>query len=162
MQSAQMQVNFIASLEERVGLDVMSRAAGLRDPTASTEAMPVGQPSEELEREFQRISLGDVRDLSADSKALEVSLKRLHTLIRLAARYCEDVASGARAGDESVGRALADTLSAVPPFDAEFFQRTFGRSVQDLLMVSYLSQLTQAQIKLAERISSLKQVYQGW
>ena len=64
-------------------------------------------------------------------------------------------ADGAREGDEAVGRALADTLAAVPPFDADAFSRTFGRSVQDLLMASYLATLTQAQIKLSERIAAL-------
>ena len=65
------------------------------------------------------------------------------------------MSSGAREGDEAVGRALADTLAAVPPFDPSSFTRTFGRSVQDLLMASYLATLTQAQIKLSERIAQL-------
>ena len=91
--------------------------------------------------------------MAPDAAALEVSLRRLRKLLETVARYCDEVARGAREGDEAVGRAISDTLAAVPPFEADHFQRTFGRSVQDLLMVAYLASLTQAQIKLAERIA---------
>ena len=98
---------------------------------------------------------GEMRDLDPDVSALEMSLRRLKVLLERVSRYCEEVASGEREGDEAVGRAISDTLAAVPPFEADSFQRTFGRSVQDLLMVAYLASVAQAQIKLAERIAQL-------
>jgi hypothetical protein len=154
-----LRVNLVASAEERVGLDAQARAAYLKedglggsllaapllDATRVSSAAPITEAQ----------CLGEARDLVPDSHALELSLKRLKGLLDSVAKYCEEVASGAREGDEGVGRAITDTLAAVPPFDADVFKRTFGRTVQDLLLVTYLANLTQAQMKLAEKISQL-------
>ena len=143
-----LRVNLVASSEERVGLDAMARAAYLKDDQGlPLERFTSANPVTDVQ------CVGEARELAADSFALEMSLKRLKSLLESVAKYCEDVSSGAREGDEAVGRAITDTLAAVPPFDAEAFKRTFGRTVQDLLMVTYLANLTQAQIKLAEKIS---------
>lgn len=148
VQFTRLRVNIVASPEERVGLDAMARAAHLREGGTGDGGRFGGAPKEAQ-------PLGEMRELSPDLQALEASLRRLRKLLDAASRYCDEVASGAREGDEAVGRALADTLAAVPPFDADAFSRTFGRSVQDLLMASYLATLTQAQIKLSERIAAL-------
>jgi hypothetical protein len=62
--------------------------------------------------------------------------------------------SGKRAGDEATGRAIAEALAAVPLVDAAAFERTFTAGLQNLLMVTYLANLTQAQVKLAEKIAT--------
>ncbi len=147
-QYSRLHVNLVATAEERVGLDAMARAANLRDGGGGAAAAAgAGGSAPGM--------LGEARDLAPDAAALEASLRRLRKLLETVSRYCDEVARGAREGDEAVGRAISDTLAAVPPFEADHFQRTFGRSVQDLLMVAYLASLTQAQIKLAERISLL-------
>ena len=43
-------------------------------------------------------------------------------------------------------------MSAVPHIKAGEFQNMFDSSVQDLLMVSYLSNLTRTQLAAAEKI----------
>ena len=144
-------MNLVATAEERVGLDAMARAASLREGGGGGAAAVAGGGGGASPG-----VLGEARDLAPpDAAALEASLKRLRKLLDTVSRYCDEVARGAREGDEAVGRAISDTLAAVPPFEADHFQRTFGRSVQDLLMVAYLASLTQAQIKLAERIALL-------
>lgn len=145
VQFARLRVNLVASAEERVAVDAMARSAHLRE----------GAPRGAAPHDPMHTPLGEARELAPDVTALENSLRRLKKLVETVARYCEDVASGAREGDEAVGRAIADTLAAVPPFDADAFQRTFGRSVNDLLMVAYLATLAQAQVRLAERIAAL-------
>ena len=145
-----LRVHLVASSEERVGLDAMARAAHLREGGAGAAAGGGGAGAAGAGD-----ITGEMRDLDPDVSALEISLRRLKVLLERVARYCEEVARGDRAGDEAVGRAITDTLAAVPPFDADSFQRTFGRSVQDLLMVAYLATVAQAQIKLAERIALL-------
>ena len=144
---ARLRVNMVASSEERVGLDAMVRASRLREGGVAVAAGSGGGGAAEL--------AGEMRDLDPDVSALEMSLRRLKVLLERVTRYCEEVASGEREGDEAVGRAISDTLAAVPPFEADSFQRTFGRSVQDLLMVAYLASVAQAQIKLAEKIQML-------
>ena len=143
---ARLRVNLVASAEERVGLDAMARAAHLREGQGGSAAAAITDES---------AAAGEMRDLDPDVSALEMSLRRLKVLLERVSRYCEEVASGEREGDEAVGRAISDTLAAVPPFEADSFQRTFGRSVQDLLMVAYLASVAQAQIKLAEKIQML-------
>lgn len=160
VQFSQLRVNIVVSPEERVGLDVMSRAAALREAGDKGSQERFGITPDMSQADLRALSLGEVRALAPDVAALEVSLKRLRRLLELASRYCDEAATGAREGDEAVGRALADTLAAVPPFDADSFQRTFGRSVQDMLMVTYLASLSQAQVKLAERIAQLKPISQ--
>jgi len=149
---ARLRVNLVASSEERVGLDAMARAAHLRDGSPGAVAAVAAVPTGGLD--FAQCA-GEMRDLDPKVSALETSLRRLKVLLERVARYCEEVANGDKEGDEAVGRAITDTLAAVPPFDADSFQRTFGRSVQDLLMVAYLASVAQAQIKLAEKISLL-------
>ena len=148
---ARLRVNLVASSEERVGLDAMARAAHLRESSSSALAGGGGGGGGGGSADLA----GEMYDLDPDVSALEMSLRRLKVLLERVARYCEEVASGERQGDEAVGRAITDTLAAVPPFDADSFQRTFGRSVQDLLMVAYLATVAQAQVKLAEKISLL-------
>lgn len=49
---------------------------------------------------------------------------------------------------------LADTLAAVPRMRPEAFNRLFDDNLQDLLMVSYLSSLTNTQLAIAEKLAS--------
>jgi translation initiation factor 3 subunit F len=128
-----------AGTEERVGLDALVKAT----LASSTAAVAAGTPPSE------------VSDAGTDLDALEQSMKRLQGLLETALVYVEDVVAGRRPADEATGRAIAETLASVPTADAASFERTFASSVQDALMVSYLSHLTQAQMKLAERIAAL-------
>ena len=61
---------------------------------------------------------------------------------------------GRAKGDAAVGRYLADTLSVVPHFSKPDFERLFNESVQDVMMVTYLSNLLRTQIALAEKLGT--------
>jgi hypothetical protein len=61
---------------------------------------------------------------------------------------------GRRKGDPAVGRYIADTLAVVPRFSKLEFERLFSESMQDALMVTYLSNLLRAQIALAEKLGT--------
>lgn len=56
--------------------------------------------------------------------------------------------------DPAVGQALAETIAAVPHVDAEVFSQTFSASVHDLLMVVYLTNITRAQLAVAEKLNA--------
>jgi len=47
---------------------------------------------------------------------------------------------------------MADALASIPMIRAEQFDQLFSGGLQDLLMVSYLSGLTQAQLSMAEKL----------
>lgn len=48
-----------------------------------------------------------------------------------------------------------DTIGRVPHFDAATFERLFNNTLQDLLAIIYLMDVTRTQITLADRISAI-------
>lgn len=49
---------------------------------------------------------------------------------------------------------IAETLAAIPHVDPREFEKLFNSSLQDLLMVVYLTNLIQTHIGIAEKITS--------
>lgn len=91
--------------------------------------------------------------LPGDLQALERSVGRLQTLLQSAAKYVDDVCEGRLPPNNAVGRYLADTVAAVPRLSRESFERLFVDSVQDILLVMYLSNLTKTQLALSEKLN---------
>jgi len=81
---------------------------------------------------------------------LELSLERLLSLLDIAAAYVQRVLKGEETPDPKIGRALAETISALPKIDSPQFQKMFSKSMKDLLMVVYLANLTQTQLKISD------------
>ena len=69
-------------------------------------------------------------------------------------RYVDEVVAGRRSGDPAVCRYLAETLAVVPHVRAADFEALFTGQVQDVLLVSYLSNLVRSQIALAEKLGT--------
>lgn len=66
--------------------------------------------------------------------------------------YIEDVLSGKVTADNSVGRFLMDLVNKVPTISPEDFENMLNSNINDLLMVTYLSNLTQAQTVLNKKL----------
>jgi len=116
----------IRSLEiDRVGIDIISRTRDTKDGIA--EFFP-------------------------DLQNLEGSMQILAGLLDSVSEYVEGVASGKIPADPAIGRFLSKAVSALPTFDAETIDKIFNNSIQDLLMVVYLGNLTRTQIALAEKL----------
>jgi translation initiation factor 3 subunit F len=64
------------------------------------------------------------------------------------------VCDGKIPADAEVGRFLADTLAAVPRLTRDQFEKLFGDSIQDVLLVMYLSNITKMQLMLAEKLQT--------
>jgi len=58
-------------------------------------------------------------------------------------------------GDVAIGQAIHDAITAVPKIDVARFKKIFNGTVQDLLMVVYLANLTRTQVALADKITGL-------
>jgi|EP00927_Polykrikos_kofoidii_P066353 translation initiation factor 3 subunit F len=84
-----------------------------------------------------------------------LGLKELLALFRRIQEYVRAVQSGAVEGDLAVGRGLMAQLCAEPVIDATAVESLCTSSLQDALMVVYLSNLTRTQISIAEKIQSL-------
>jgi translation initiation factor 3 subunit F len=85
---------------------------------------------------------------------LQASMERLQELVSAASGYVDRVVSGEVTADPALGREIADALSSVPAVDAGAMDGLFHENLQDLLMVSYLSSMAQAQITLAEKLNA--------
>lgn len=85
---------------------------------------------------------------------LEVSMEKLHSLLETALEYVQQVVDGKVPADSVLGRQIADTLEAVPRIRPEVFDQLFHDSLQDLLMVTYLSNITRTQLTIAENLNA--------
>ena len=94
----------------------------------------------------------DTPDTSA--AALQVSMEKLLGLLETASTHVDGVVDGKVAPDVMIGRQIADTLASVPRIRPEVFDRLFHDSLQDLLMVTYLSNITRTQLAIAEKLNA--------
>lgn len=146
VQFRQLRTSLVASTEERVAVEAMTRHA-LGGGGPGGVATPVGE----------------ARPLGGDVDALDASVRRVHALLDSVCAYVDDVVEGRRPGDEATGRAIAEALAAVPRGVGDAAAAAGGldgtspaaRATQDVLMVSYLASLAQRQIELAERVSQM-------
>lgn len=90
-----------------------------------------------------------------DYENLEHSLTILQENIEIVSQYVQQVVEGKIEGDEEIGRAISQALSSIPRLDVALFDKTFSNSMQDLLMILYLSNFAKSQMALAEKISGL-------
>jgi translation initiation factor 3 subunit F len=90
--------------------------------------------------------------LPTDLEALEEAITRLHDVLEATADYVGDVIAGKQPADPKMGRELAEAVASIPPMRSDVFDQIFNNGMQDLLMVSYLSSLTQAQLSIAEKL----------
>ncbi len=66
----------------------------------------------------------------------------------------KDVLAGRQTPNDEIGRHIAETLAVVPQITPEAFDKVFNSSLQDLLMVSFLSNLTKTQLAITEKLLS--------
>lgn len=93
--------------------------------------------------------------IPSESSLLQLSMARLSEVLGTLAAYVDEVAAGRRAGDATVGMALAGVLSSIRVFRPEEFKAIADGKVQDLLMVSYLSTLVKSQLTIAEKLLTI-------
>jgi len=86
--------------------------------------------------------------------ALKVSMEKLYALLDSTLSYVDSVVDGKVDADADIGRSIADTLATVPRLRPEVFDRLFHDSLQDLLMVTYLSNITRTQLTIAEKLNA--------
>lgn len=99
---------------------------------------------------------GSVADSNGATKVetLQLSMEKLYALLDSTLEYVQAVVDGKEAPDEEKGRQIADTLANVPRVRPEIFDKLFHNSLQDLLMVSYLSRMTRTQLDVAEKLNA--------
>jgi len=126
----------------------------LRVQTSAAERAGISQlmHARRATREAQ-ITQQTPKDISS-LDGFEGGLKELLSLFRRMQEYVRAVASDKADGDLAVGRGLTAALCAEPVIDIEAVEQLCNSSLQDALMVVYLSKLTSTQILIAEKINA--------
>ena len=84
---------------------------------------------------------------------LTQAMKGLQGLLEQVSSYVDGVVeNGCSPDEEAKGRQIADALNTVPRI--RNFDTLFHDSLQDLLMVTYLSNLTKTQLTIAEKLNA--------
>ncbi|XP_023646901.1 eukaryotic translation initiation factor 3 subunit F [Paramormyrops kingsleyae] len=99
-----------------------------------------------------RVSSSRTNGLTSDLEQVGTAASRVQDMLATVLSYIEDVLSGKVTADNSVGRFLMDLVNKVPKVTAEDFETMLNSNINDLLMVTYLANLTQAQIALNEKL----------
>merc|ERR1719158_1733225 len=84
-----------------------------------------------------------------------LGLKELLGLFRRIQEYVKAVQDGKVQGDLAVGRGLTAQLCSEPVIATEAIENLCKTSLQDSLMVVYLSNLTRTQISMTEKIQAM-------
>jgi translation initiation factor 3 subunit F len=128
----------------------------LRVQTSAAEKSGISQlmQARRAAREFPAGGPKEHKDI-ATLDGFQGGLKELLSLFRRIQEYVKAVKDGKVEGDLQVGRGLTSALCAEPVIDVEAVENLCNSSLQDALMVVYLSNLTRTQISIAEKINSM-------
>lgn len=85
--------------------------------------------------------------------ALQQSMEKLLSMLNTCSAYVDNVVAGTLPPNDTIGRDLSETLSSVPRIQPEIFDKMFNDNLQDLLMVTYLSNITKTQLLIAEKLN---------
>ncbi|XP_058877645.1 eukaryotic translation initiation factor 3 subunit F-like [Acipenser ruthenus] len=102
-----------------------------------------------------RTSPSRSKGLTTDLEQVGSAAARIQDMLTTVLSYTEDVLSGKVTPDNTVGRFLMDLVNKVPKITAEDFESMLNSNINDLLMVTYLANLTRAQIALNEKLICL-------
>ncbi|XP_057788698.1 eukaryotic translation initiation factor 3 subunit F [Salvia miltiorrhiza] len=99
-----------------------------------------------------------VDKLPNDLEGMEASMGRLLALIDDVYKYVDDVVEGRTAPDNKIGRFISDTIAALPKLSPNAFDKLVNDSLQDQLLLLYLSSITRTQLSLAEKLNTAAQI----
>lgn len=86
---------------------------------------------------------------------VKLALDDIYLMLSSVNEYVDKVISGKVSMDSNVGRSLMKIIDSIPILDAQTFDTLMTNQMNDLLMVSYLSNLVKTQITLNEKLASI-------
>lgn len=102
----------------------------------------------------EMIKANNGKEEKASAANLQSSMEQLHQLLSSTLEYVDQVVEGKVKPDSEKGRQISDCLAVVPRVRPEIFDKLFHNSLQDLLMVTYLSNITKTQLEIAEKLNA--------
>jgi len=88
------------------------------------------------------------------SNHIKNSLQSLLGLLNIITGYVDDVVEGKKPGDKNIGRILSECISYLPQFPESEFNTLFNSQVQDNKAIIQLAELTETQLRLAEKLQA--------
>ncbi|XP_057968144.1 eukaryotic translation initiation factor 3 subunit F [Malania oleifera] len=132
---------------------------GDRQLAAQFQEIPLDLRMIEAERVgFDILKSSTVEKLPSDLEGMETSMERLLALIDDVHKYVDNVVEGRVAPDNSIGRFISETVASVPKLSPHACDKLVNDSLQDQLLLLYLSSITRTQLSLAEKLNTAAQI----
>ncbi|KAL0452754.1 UNVERIFIED_CONTAM: Eukaryotic translation initiation factor 3 subunit F [Sesamum latifolium] len=107
---------------------------------------------------FDVLKPTNVDKLPNDIEGMEASMGRLLSLIDDVYKYVDDVVEDRVARDSKIGRFISDTIASLPKLSPHAFNKLVNDSLQDQLLLLYLSSITRTQLSVAEKLNTAAQI----
>ncbi|KAL5568518.1 hypothetical protein UlMin_025093 [Ulmus minor] len=132
---------------------------GDRPLAAQFQEIPLDLRMVEAERVgFDILKTTSVDKIPTDLEGMEASMERLLALIDDVYKYVDNVVEGQIIPDNSIGRFISDTIASLPKLSPSAFDKLVNDSLQDQLLLLYLSSITRTQLGLAEKLNTAAQI----
>ncbi|KAG6734999.1 hypothetical protein I3842_01G298000 [Carya illinoinensis] len=132
---------------------------GDRHLAAQFQEIPLDLCMMEAERVgFDIVKTRTIDKLPNDLEGMEASMERLLALIDDVYKYVDNVVDGHVDPDNSIGRFLSETVSTLPKLSPSALDKLVNNSLQDNLLLLYLSSITRTQLSLAEKLNTAAQI----
>ncbi|XP_008233727.1 PREDICTED: eukaryotic translation initiation factor 3 subunit F [Prunus mume] len=132
---------------------------GDRQLAAQFQEIPLDLRMVEAERVgYDILKTTMVDKLPTDLEGMEASMERLLALIDDVYKYVDNVVESRVEPDNNIGRFLLDAVASLPKLSPTAFDKLVNDSLQDNLLLLYLSSITRTQLTLAEKLNTAAQV----
>ncbi|CAH8384783.1 unnamed protein product [Eruca vesicaria subsp. sativa] len=132
---------------------------GDRQLAAQFQEVPVDLRMVEAERVgYDVLKATAVDKLPSDLEGMEQTMERLLALINDVYKYVDNVVEGQTSPDNNIGRFIADAVASLPKLPPQVFDNLVNDSLQDQLLLLYLSSITRTQLSLAEKLNTAAQL----
>ncbi|CAN8317437.1 unnamed protein product [Cochlearia groenlandica] len=132
---------------------------GDKQLAAQFQEIPVDLRMAEAERVgLDLLKAKAVDKLPNDLDGMELTMERLLTLINDLYKYVDSVVEGQTSPDNNIGRFIADAVASLPKLPPQVFDNLVNESLQDQLLLLYLSSITRTQLSLAEKLNTAAQM----
>lgn len=122
---------------------------------AQFQEIPLDLRMVEAERVgFDVLKTTTVNKLPNDLEGMEASMQHLLALIDEVYKYVDDVTDGRVAPDNDIGRFISETVATIPKFSSQACDKLVNDSLQDNLLLLYLSSIMRTQLSLAEKLNT--------
>lgn len=132
---------------------------GDRQIAAQFQEIPLDLRMVEAERiGFDILKATTVDKIPSDLEGMEASMEHLLALINDIYKYVDDVVEGRVAPDNKIGKFISDAVGSLPKLPPSDFDKLVNDSLQDHLLMVYLSSITRTQLSLAEKLNTAAQI----